>query len=51
MYTTGLDIAYADQMFVQFNKKPKPFFGTDTNYPAVYIDKIKVIHGEVEDEM
>jgi hypothetical protein len=29
----------------------KLFFGADPNYPAVYIDKVKILHGEVDDEM
>jgi hypothetical protein len=51
LFSSELDIAYADNVFIQFTKKSKPFFGADPNYPAVYIDKVKILHGEVDDEM
>lgn len=38
-------------MFIQFNKKAKPLFGTDTNADSIFVDKIRILHGEVEDEV
>ncbi len=51
LFVSDLDIANAEKMFIQFNKKAKPLFGTDTNAPEVFIDKIKISHGEVDDEV
>lgn len=49
MFVTPTDLGYKSSVNLQFNKKAKPFFGSDPNSVKFSFDKLKLTNVEVDE--
>ncbi|CAF0766349.1 unnamed protein product [Brachionus calyciflorus] len=49
MFVTTNDLAYVQTINLQFNKKSKPFFGSDPNAVKFLFDKVKLTNVEIDE--
>lgn len=49
MFVTPSDLSFVSSINLQFNKKAKPFFGSDPNAAKFSFDKLRLTNVEVSE--